>query len=136
MAGSIATLKIFSGVLWATSSISMPPSVEAMMVTREVARSSSKPEIQLALDVAAFLDIQPLHFLARRPGLLGHQHLTQHLAGIGYNVLNRLDDAHAALPLGVILETARASAARMDLGLHHPDRAAQLICDLLGFGSG
>ena len=92
-------------------------------------------QIQLALDVAAFLDIQPLHFLAGRPGLLGHQHLTQHLAGIGYNVLDRLDDAHAALSLGVILETAGASAARMDLGLHHPDRAAQLVRDLFGFGS-
>ena len=41
--GSIATLTIFSGCLAATSSISTPPSVEAMKVTREVARSSTAP---------------------------------------------------------------------------------------------
>ncbi len=41
--GSIATLMIFSGCLAATSSISTPPSVEAMKVTREVARSSTAP---------------------------------------------------------------------------------------------
>jgi hypothetical protein len=32
-------LKIFSGVSWATFSISTPPSVEATMTGREVARS-------------------------------------------------------------------------------------------------
>ena len=34
--------KIFSGVFAATSSMSMPPSVEAISVTREVARSTSR----------------------------------------------------------------------------------------------
>ncbi len=43
VAGSIATLRIFSGVRAATSSISMPPSVEAMTVMRLVARSISMP---------------------------------------------------------------------------------------------
>ena len=41
IAGSIATLMIFSGVLAATSSMSTPPSVEAMRVSREAARSIS-----------------------------------------------------------------------------------------------
>ena len=41
VAGSMAILWIFSGVLAATSSMSMPPSVEAMIVIREVARSIS-----------------------------------------------------------------------------------------------
>ena len=41
--GSIATLMIFSGCFAATSSISTPPSVEAMKVTREVARSMTAP---------------------------------------------------------------------------------------------
>jgi len=41
--GSIATRRIFSGCLAATSSISMPPSVEAMTVMREVLRSISMP---------------------------------------------------------------------------------------------
>jgi len=38
-AGSTCTLKIFSGVWWATCSISMPPSVEATMTGKDVARS-------------------------------------------------------------------------------------------------
>jgi len=37
--GSITSLKIFSGVLAATSSISVPPSSEAINTTLEVARS-------------------------------------------------------------------------------------------------
>jgi len=54
---SIATIRIFSGRVAATSSMSMPPSVEAMIVTRDVARSISIADIQLAFDVAAFLMI-------------------------------------------------------------------------------
>ena len=41
LAGSMATRMIFSGLCAATSSISMPPSVEAITVTRPVARSTS-----------------------------------------------------------------------------------------------
>ena len=43
MAGSIPTFRIFSGVRAATSSISTPPSAEAIRVTREVARSITTP---------------------------------------------------------------------------------------------
>ena len=39
-AGSTATFRIFSGWCSATSSISIPPSVEAMTVMREVSRST------------------------------------------------------------------------------------------------
>ena len=39
-AGSTCTVKIFSGVSRATSSMFMPPSVEAMKATREVSRST------------------------------------------------------------------------------------------------
>ncbi|MNL55882.1 hypothetical protein D3C87_1793270 [compost metagenome] len=41
VAGSIEKLWIFSGVAWATSSMSMPPSVEATTETIEVSRSTS-----------------------------------------------------------------------------------------------
>jgi hypothetical protein len=41
VAGSIEKLTILSGVLCATSSMSMPPSVEATKATREVERSTS-----------------------------------------------------------------------------------------------
>jgi hypothetical protein len=37
--GSTNSVMIFSGVLWATSSMSMPPSLEAMKATFCVARS-------------------------------------------------------------------------------------------------
>ena len=39
VAGSTNTLMIFSGVEWATSSMSMPPSLEAMKATFWVPRS-------------------------------------------------------------------------------------------------
>ena len=55
-AGSIASLRIFSGVLAATSSISMPPSVDAITATRAVPRSTTHAEVELARDVAALLD--------------------------------------------------------------------------------
>ena len=42
-AGSTGCFRIFSGVLAATSSISIPPSVEAMIVTVRVARSITIP---------------------------------------------------------------------------------------------
>ena len=40
-AGSIESVTIFSGVLCATFSMSMPPSVEPIKEMREVARSTS-----------------------------------------------------------------------------------------------
>ena len=41
--GSTATVMIFSGVLAATSSMSTPPSLEAITTTRRLARSSTMP---------------------------------------------------------------------------------------------
>ena len=66
MAGSIATLRIFSGCLAATSSISTPPSVEAMRVTRDVGPVDHRAEIELAGDVAAVLDVDAPHLPALR----------------------------------------------------------------------
>ena len=43
VAGSTLIIRIFSGVLAATSSISMPPSVDAIRVTDLVARSTTAP---------------------------------------------------------------------------------------------
>ena len=39
VSGSISSVMIFSGVLWATSSMSMPPSLDAMKATFCVPRS-------------------------------------------------------------------------------------------------
>ena len=45
-------------------------------------------EVELAFDVAAFLDIEPLDGLARWAGLLGHQVVAQHGGGIGAHFLD------------------------------------------------
>ena len=103
----------------ATSSISMPPSVEAMTVTREVAAIDQHAEIELAVDVAAGLDIDPLDLLALRAGLMGHQ---RH--GRASCCRGLADFAGAA---GDLDAAGLAAAAGMDLGLHHPDRSAQRL---------
>src|SRR5207248_1603404 len=86
---------------------------------------------ELALDVAAFLDIDALDLAAGRAGLLGDQHLAEHLAGRRGDRVERLDDAHAALARGIALEVAGPAAAGMDLGFDDPDRAAEAFGDLL-----
>ena len=43
VSGSMVALKIFSGVSWATFSISTPPSVEAMNTMRRELRSTTAP---------------------------------------------------------------------------------------------
>ena len=81
-------------------------------------------EIELAADVEAFLDVDALDFLALGAGLVGDQvHADHLLGGIGH-VLDGLDHLDAA---------ALAAAAGMDLGLHDPDAAAQLLGDFFGF---
>ena len=93
-------------------------------------------EIQLALDVAAFLDIEPLDFLAGGTGLLGHEDVAQHFLGVRSDILDRLDDADAALAFRVVGEAARTSATGMDLGLDHIDGSAQFLGNLFGLGDG
>ncbi len=83
-------------------------------------------EVELALDVAAFLDIEALDRLAGRAGLLGDQLMAQHGGRVLADLLDRLGDAHAARAVGIVLELALAAPAGMDLGLHDGDRAAQL----------
>src|SRR6185437_1284321 len=83
-------------------------------------------ELQLAFDVAAFLDIEPLDGLAGRAGLLGHQLVAQHRLAIGAALLDRLGDPHAALAAGIVFEMALAAPARMDLGLHNGHRGPEL----------
>ncbi len=81
-------------------------------------------EIKLAGDVAAVFDIEALYFLARLAGLLGHQDVPEHLAGILLYVVQRLANPHPALSAGIVLETPGAAAAGVDLRFDHPDRAA------------
>ena len=110
-------------------------------------------QVQLALDVAAFLDEDPPDDLARWPGLLRHQDvaedLRRDLAGVG----RRLRQLHAArfVVLGKALslevrrehlrrlalvrdDRARAAAARVNLGLHDDDGGAEIPRGLFGVG--
>ena len=90
-------------------------------------------EVELARDVAAFLDIDALDLLAGLSRLLGHQDGAQHLLGVVVDLLDGLDDTHPALAGLVIPEPAGTAATGMDLGLHDPDRAAELFGDVLCF---
>ena len=75
--------------------------------------------VVFVLDVGAFLDQQVAHLLAFRAGLVGDQLHAEDLVGVLAHLLERLRHLDAA---------ALATAAGMDLGLDHPDTAAQ------GFG--
>ncbi len=93
---------------------------------RERGAVDQDAQVELARDVAAFLDVKAPHYPAGRAGLPGDQGLAQHLRGARADVIDRLHHAHAALARAVIREAAGTAAASVDLRLHHPDRAAQL----------
>ena len=85
-------------------------------------------EIELLVDVGAFLDVEAVDLLAVRAGLHRDQRRAQHLLGEFVDLGDRLGDADAALVAGGgFLELALAAAAGMDLALHHPDRAGKRL---------
>ena len=57
-AGSTWTVRSSPASSCATSSMSMPPSVEATKATRPSPRSTRQRQVELARDVGAFLDIE------------------------------------------------------------------------------
>ena len=75
-----------------------------------------------------------LYFLADGAGLLGNQCVAEHRLGEALDLVGRLGEADAAAFLLGALEMALAAAAGVNLGLHHPDRSAQLLRDMLGLG--
>src|ERR1700704_3733328 len=90
-------------------------------------------QIKLLIDVGAFLDVEAVDLLAMRPGLHRDQRRAEHLLGKFIDLGDRFGDAHAALIAGgSFLELALATAAGVDLALHHPDRAAELFRRYLG----
>ncbi|ABA49494.1 hypothetical protein BURPS1710b_0976 [Burkholderia pseudomallei 1710b] len=80
-------------------------------------------DIQFLLDVRAFFDQQTVDLLAFRARLVRLQLHAEDLVRVFAHLLERLRDLHAA---------ALAAAARMNLGLDDPDRAAQLLRHLDG----
>ncbi len=83
-----------------------------------VARSVSDGNVIFVLDVGAFLDQQVAHLLALRAGLVGHQLHAEDVVGVL---------AHFVERAGELDTTALAAAAGVDLGLHHPDLAAEIL---------
>ena len=129
LAGSTATLRIFSGECAATSSISTPPSVEPIKRDAPGVAVDQQAEIELTRDIAALLDIDPLDLAARRPGLVRHRFLPNSDARGRRDLLFRaaqLDPAGFAAPAG------------MDLRFDDPDLAAEPArrLDCLGGGIG
>ena len=84
-------------------------------------------DVELAGDVAAVLDVDPLDLLAPGSGLVRHQIHAQHVLGRGAHVVDRLDHPDAA---------ALAAAAGVDLRLDHPHRATQLLGHRFRLGRG
>ena len=59
-------VSIFSGVSWATASMSMPPSVEATTAIRPVVAVDQQREVEFLFDVDAVGDVEALDLLALR----------------------------------------------------------------------
>ena len=75
-------------------------------------------QIKLPRDRQGLFDQQPVHGLAVRRILVGHQRLAQQAIGKGLRFSGRLDDFHAA---------CLAASASMHLGLDHPGIARDLL---------
>ncbi len=71
--------------------------------------------VEFAGDVAALFNVEPLNFLAVRAGLLGDQNVVQHLGGVLADLVDCLDDTHAALAVWFVLEPPGTPATGMDL---------------------
>ena len=75
-------------------------------------------QVELPLDGGAFLDVEPVHLLAARAGLVRDQRRAEQPRRLLSHVVDGLDHLDAA---------GLAAAAGVDLRLHHPDRAAELL---------
>src|SRR6185437_14200816 len=74
-------------------------------------------EVQLPSDLGGLLDVNTVDQLAARAGLLGHQPTAEH--GV-------CDVLHLAVGVADLHATDLAAAPRVDLGLDHPRRPADL----------
>src|SRR5437868_508320 len=117
-AGSMNTLRIFSGVLAATSSMSMPPSADAISTTRCVPRSTTMPAYISFLISAPSSTRSRLTFCPAGPVWCVLSCMPRISSPRAHLVQRSLDLPAAAL----------AAAAGVDLRLHHPDLAAELLC--------
>ena len=126
VAGSMEKVRIFSGVR------GRPPRCPCRLRWRRRPRrgwSRGRPaaKVEFAGDGGAFLDVEAVDLLALGPGLVGDQHPAQHLLRRSSPTSSTdLTTRTPPLASGPRPSNALAAAAGVDLGLHHPDRAAEL----------
>ncbi len=93
-------------------------------------------QIELAGNVAAFLDIDAFDLFAIGPGLLGDKNFTQHRFGVGADFVIRAGQANAAAAVGIVGEVPRTASAGVNLGFDDADIAAKFGRGLAGFVCG
>ena len=122
--GSTCTVRIFSGVC--SRDLLDVHAALGRAEDRDVLRGAvdEEREVELAVDLRARLDVEPLHDLALGAGLLGDEPHADHVGRGLLRLLGRLHDLDAA---------GLAAAARVHLRLHH-DGAADVARGLLGLG--
>ena len=85
-------------------------------------------QVEFGVDIGAVLDVEAVDLLSGLAGLDRHKGVAEHLLGEFLDLVDGLGEAHAALLAGGgFLELALAAAARMDLGLHDPERSAEFL---------
>ena len=80
-------------------------------------------QVELLVDGRALLDVEPVDLLALGPGLVRDQRGAEQARGLLLHIVDGLDHLDAA---------GLAAATGVDLGLHDPDRAAELFGGLDG----
>ena len=83
-------------------------------------------QVQLAGDLAAFLDEDAVDRLALGAGLDRDQRLAEQVLGDLARLVGRADELHAAL-LRIVLDRPLAAAAGVNLRLHDRQRPAQFL---------
>ena len=86
-------------------------------------------EIQFAFDVRTVFDVDAVHLLASRTGLMRDQSATQHFLGFFSGLFDRLGEAYTAFFASIrLFERAFTAPTCVDLRFDDPQRAVQFAC--------
>ncbi len=125
---STSIVWILSGVSSATVSMSMPPSVEATKETLPGLAVDEDGAVELAVDIGAVFQIEPVDLLARLARLLGDERVAEHFLDMGAHLVGGTGEAHATGGIRPqFLELALAAPTGVDLRFHHIKRPGQRL---------